>query len=462
LSVNQHRDRRDARVARRPRPPFPPAPGRRREAHRPLDRTGLDQQQAILLETLQRAGGGTVSYEELRDRGIEYPASVVSELELSGWPLERSFGDPSRGSRRLGVRLDPRDAGLDDVITPVTSQATQPLLRHQEKHERGGLDVPPARAALAKRVRLTGAALAQLAAVGAAAGAERIRGLPASTGPQLRSAVRDAGAWVAGGATAVKRAADASGRRTGADARRSRLSGRTHARWLAPALLIIVAGIAAALIAGSGSSATGDHRHAPPLGPVRGATQAAMPKSPAPSRHRPRRAAISRPSASATSPSAPPAASATAAQLQARGHTLLAAGALQAATQLLRHAAAASGGSVVACREPVSEACLTYGYALFDLGRALRLSNQAAAAVPVLEDRLKIANQRSQVFAELQLARREAEKAGSSASAVSPAPSRVPPPPPAKVHTPPAGEQSHSRASEPPRVLRSGGSEAGD
>ena len=43
--------------------------------------------------------------------------------------------------------------------------------------------------------------------------------------------------------------------------------------------------------------------------------------------------------------------------------------------------------------------------ALYDLGRAVRLSGQPQAAVPILERRLQIDNQRSTVDAELQLAR---------------------------------------------------------
>jgi hypothetical protein len=67
----------------------------------------------------------------------------------------------------------------------------------------------------------------------------------------------------------------------------------------------------------------------------------------------------------------------------------------------------------------VGETCLTYGYALFDLGRALRLNHEAAAAVPILEDRLKIANQRSTVLAELQAARRDAGQPSAAAPTAS-------------------------------------------
>ncbi len=51
-----------------------------------------------------------------------------------------------------------------------------------------------------------------------------------------------------------------------------------------------------------------------------------------------------------------------------------------------------------------SPSSLTYAYALYDLGHALRLAGDPAAAVPVLEQRLRIPNQTAVVRAELNLA----------------------------------------------------------
>ena len=56
------------------------------------------------------------------------------------------------------------------------------------------------------------------------------------------------------------------------------------------------------------------------------------------------------------------------------------------------------------CVEPVGESCLTYAYALYDLGRALALIGHRAEAVSVLERRLQIDNQRATVAAELERA----------------------------------------------------------
>ena len=51
---------------------------------------------------------------------------------------------------------------------------------------------------------------------------------------------------------------------------------------------------------------------------------------------------------------------------------------------------------------------MQYAYALYNLGRALRLSGDADGAVAVLERRMQIPNQRSTVQKELDAARRAA------------------------------------------------------
>jgi hypothetical protein len=95
---------------------------------------------------------------------------------------------------------------------------------------------------------------------------------------------------------------------------------------------------------------------------------------------------------------------ALATELEARGHGLLEAGRYSDAVPVLSRAVLATGQSLAGCLEPSSDVCLTYAYALYDLGRALRLSGHPAAAVPVLRRRLQIDNQRPTVEAELQLA----------------------------------------------------------
>ena len=74
------------------------------------------------------------------------------------------------------------------------------------------------------------------------------------------------------------------------------------------------------------------------------------------------------------------------------------------AIAMLDKTLAATGETVRDCLQPASEACLTYAYALYDLGRALRLDGDPADAVPVLQRRLQIENQRATVQAQLELA----------------------------------------------------------
>jgi hypothetical protein len=121
----------------------------------------------------------------------------------------------------------------------------------------------------------------------------------------------------------------------------------------------------------------------------------------------------------ATSPTTPATATATAtatpssaAALEARGHGLLLADRYGSAVPVLARAVLATGEPLHACIYPTGETCLTYAYALYDLGRALRLRGDPAAAVAILERRLQIDNQRSVVLAELRLARRQAARVG--------------------------------------------------
>jgi tetratricopeptide (TPR) repeat protein len=51
---------------------------------------------------------------------------------------------------------------------------------------------------------------------------------------------------------------------------------------------------------------------------------------------------------------------------------------------------------------------LNYAYALYNLGNALRLSGHPEEAVPILEQRLAIPNQRGTVKRELEAARAQA------------------------------------------------------
>jgi tetratricopeptide (TPR) repeat protein len=93
------------------------------------------------------------------------------------------------------------------------------------------------------------------------------------------------------------------------------------------------------------------------------------------------------------------ASSADGASLNAEGFSLLSQGRAAEAVPILRRAVDAF---------PEGTTDLNYAYALYNLGNALRLSGHPDEAIPVLEQRLQIPNQRSTVAAELARARAEA------------------------------------------------------
>jgi hypothetical protein len=162
------------------------------------------------------------------------------------------------------------------------------------------------------------------------------------------------------------------------------------------ALVAAAAAVLAIVLANQpgGSTGTGTVR-AGALGHVRGAL---IPSGRARSHSTP-----------APSPSAPPGESG---QLQAEGHQLLGEERYGAAIADLRAAVARSGESTARCVEPNSPACLTYAYALFDLGRALRLHGDRSAAVAALSERLQINDQRGTVQEELSQAREGGSASG--------------------------------------------------
>ncbi|HEY1520270.1 MAG TPA: serine/threonine-protein kinase [Solirubrobacteraceae bacterium] len=156
-----------------------------------------------------------------------------------------------------------------------------------------------------------------------------------------------------------------------------------------PALAALIAGAAAAVaIAGTlghsgasaGSSSTAQrqasaatHNRTAPRKP------AAKPKT--------TEQTVAATAAAATTP--PP----TADTLEARGHQLMLDGEYSAAIPVLRQAIHAA-----------SPTSLSYAYALYDLGRSLRLAGDPRDAVSVLYQRLRIPNQTPEVRQQLQLA----------------------------------------------------------
>lgn len=332
---------------------------------------GRDRQQALVLEALRRAAGVPVSYAELREAGVELPASVVSELELAGVTIERCVGDPGRA---VGVRLDPAN---DPGVPPIPDRPYPSMLADTEPkavESTGRIDLASSLSGASVRVKGVLSGLA-----GKAPGIARAR----AAGRGRRGAARPA---------------------VGAETKRHPVRRRPFAadpRSRALAVMALLAGIAVAssLVA---LWAAGSHR----------ATRATIatrshPRVVAAARHSPRARAAPR-TQSAPAPPMPvsePVSAALATELEAQGHGLLEDGRYGDAVLVLKRAVLATGESLGACLEPASSTCLTYAYALYDLGRAVRLSGQPQAAVPILERRLQIDNQRSIVVAQLQLAR---------------------------------------------------------
>ena len=60
-----------------------------------------ETQQLRMLERLRRAGKQPVTLDELRSSGIDFPAVVISELDLNGYAIERVY----ERDRLIGVRL---------------------------------------------------------------------------------------------------------------------------------------------------------------------------------------------------------------------------------------------------------------------------------------------------------------------------------------------------------------------
>jgi hypothetical protein len=66
-----------------------------------------DRQQAVVLDMLRRAGGAPVTFIRLQEAGVEFPASIVAELELGGVAVARCRIHAEGARAVAAVRLDP-------------------------------------------------------------------------------------------------------------------------------------------------------------------------------------------------------------------------------------------------------------------------------------------------------------------------------------------------------------------
>ncbi|HSC04952.1 MAG TPA: hypothetical protein VLC49_16595, partial [Solirubrobacteraceae bacterium] len=187
----------------------------------------------------------------------------------------------------------------------------------------------------------------------------------------------------------------------------------------------VVAAVAAAAIGNGGGHPTGSTAAA--QRPVTKAAHKAAPARPKarPAQHRAN--TVTGTPAAATTP-AP-----VADTLETRGHQLMMSGNYSAAIPVLRQAVAAAPHS-----------SLTYAYALFDLGRSLRLAGDPKDAVAVLYQRLQIPNQTETVREQLQLALRALGQATNQSGGAGPA-TPAPPPAPAPGDNGAHGARDHHR-----------------
>jgi hypothetical protein len=404
----------------------------------------IDEEQARLLSVLRAARGRPVTFAELHELGIGNPAVLCYELEIAGVPVTRVERPRIGGAPvPVGVQLDERWFAAPPAPERA-GRARWALSGELLRHWRGVLATMLA-ALLARSARLAeelrtpaGALREQATGLG-----ERSRALAATAHARVSerqhrerevrtrrptrapSALLAQSRALAGSTLALVaerwqhvRAASKLAPARGATA----APPRSRTALLAGALAL-VAVVAIAAMVGSGgashgpSARVGAHPHGARAGSdslaAAGRAGGQLGTASAPSD-----GGSSTPGGSATAkPSTTSGEGTRATQLQSEGHQLLDEGRYAAAASDLRAAIAASDGSPGRCQEPSSEACLAYAYALYDLGRALQAQHNPGAAVPILNKRLRIDNQRSTVLAQLNSARAQLHQSTGTAPA---------------------------------------------
>jgi eukaryotic-like serine/threonine-protein kinase len=187
-----------------------------------------------------------------------------------------------------------------------------------------------------------------------------------------------------------------------APAYRREQPGRRRAALLAGGALAALAALVLALAVLGGEPASEEGTDEPAAPAEEGRVEQPEPEGAAP--------AEEQPPAAGAEEEAPPEApadseDASARELNDRGFALMQAGDHAAAVPLLRQAVE---------RSSPGEDGNTHIYALYNLGRSLRLNGQPEEAIPVLERRLRFDDQRSTVQAELDAARRDAGRTSGS------------------------------------------------
>ena len=337
-----------------------------------------------------------MSFEELRSLGIDNPAVLAYELDLVGMPIERvhRYDAPGRAVP-VGVRIEEPDATPATLVhSPRPRYPPRPQVARVRWRRRAYEAREFARARLSAAVATGSTARARLRAPDAGSIAARAAQRPALAAPLALLVVAGVVIALALTGQAPRRASTAADR-TGLGAQRdARAAVRPGSARQAPRPAGAQASSTTPTSTPAASDAAGGSGASTQRSGTSGATRTGTTS-----------AGASRPPEAA--PTA--AASASAAQLQANGHQLIGDGRYAAAIGDLRAALTASGQSTASCGAPTSEACLTYAYALYDIGVALRLDGDPGAAVGVLSERLRIDNQRATVQEQLDLAKAAAD-----------------------------------------------------
>lgn len=406
----------------------------RRPSDGEVDLDALEQRQAALIDALRRAEGAAVSYAKLSEAGIEFPASVACELELAGIEIERVTARGAGGERMPALRISPTP-GFGDIdwsgFPSVTERSTSGrAAQAAPAAEAAGAHLRRYRISIAGRRTTLGVAVGVIAALATIAAIVilSVPGGGAKPRVQEHRASAATGGSTASGAqrhsptATAQRTPRSTPARGGSTASASPSATQPQAAQAPPALTpsgrpqgtqpsrarAQLAQAQAAQTPRTYGLAVHTQSQAQPAAtkaaqthPVR--TPSAQTPSVQTSPPHVRSGATTAPPAQ--SAPAPPVSAASAAQLEAEGHSLLESGRYASATPILERAVAATGQQLQGCIEPSSEACLTYAYALYDLGRSLDLGGDPARAIPILESRLQINNQRPVVQAALQEAR---------------------------------------------------------
>jgi tetratricopeptide (TPR) repeat protein len=168
------------------------------------------------------------------------------------------------------------------------------------------------------------------------------------------------------------------------------------------ALALIFLALAAVVAVAALSGGDGDEQRAADSGGQQGPRQPAKQKKEKPAAEEPQAQQPAAPAPAPAPEEAPPAAGGGGGkQLNDQGFALMQQGRYDEAIPVLEKAVASF---------PEGTSDLTYAYALYNLGRSLRLAGRPDEAIPVLERRLRIPNQTGTVRRELEAARKEAAR----------------------------------------------------